>query len=59
MDLSQEHQDFIGYGLASIMERQVRLKVAREVSDYLIWHEQKACCNDLGEALWCLVRDGA
>lgn len=59
MDVDQEREDFIGYGLASIIERQVRAKVAAEISDYMIAHEQDACCNDFGDRLWSLVREGA
>jgi hypothetical protein len=45
--------------LAGIIERQVRAKVAAEICDYLIEHEQGNCCNDLGDRLWLLARDGA
>jgi hypothetical protein len=59
VDVEQERQDFIGYGLASIIERQVRAKVAAEIVDYMVEHEQGNCCNDLGDRLWLLARDGA
>jgi hypothetical protein len=59
VDVDQEREDFIGYGLAGIIERQVRAKVAAEICDYLVEHEQGNCCNDLGDRLWLLARDGA